>query len=214
MYRDILKNVSRETFEKLKKYETLLKEANKSINLVSRRDIENIWDRHILDSVLGYIALKYYRGEVFTSDVKTFLDIGSGGGLPGVPMSLLLQNSKGFLFESIQKKCRALQHFKEKLSLNVEVVNKRVEDKKIEKMDLITARGVCRLDKLLKYSNNKLGKKGIGIFWKGEKFQEEIDDARKNWFFDVDVIFIGDIMEKVDNNDHRVWLLVRNIKHK
>lgn len=213
MLKDISKIVSRETIGKLKRYEELLKEVNKKINLVSRKDINNLWERHIIDSVYGYIALKNYMGKAFVSDLKSFLDIGSGGGLPAIPMSLLLDDAKGFLYESIQKKCKALEFFKKELILNLDIIPERIENTKIKTSSLIMARGVCKLEKLLEYSNNRLEKKGVALFWKGEIFQDEINSARKIWNFDVDVVAVKDIIGEGEDRDRRVLLFVKNIRH-
>ncbi len=211
---DISKIVSRETIQNLKEYEDILKEVNKTINLVSRKDVCNLWDRHIMDSFLGYVALCYGEGEEKVFSTRRFLDIGSGGGFPGIPISIILPKVKGILCESIKKKCIALTYFKKSLSLNVEIIPTRIEEVDLEKVGLVVSRGVSRLNKLLEYTSNKLIKTGTALFWKGLNFQKEIDEARKKWNFDVDVISIRDILQEVDDKDHRVWLLIKNIKHR
>lgn len=207
---DLLQDVSRETIEKLEKYRDLLKERNKTVNLISRKDVDNLWERHILDSLVGYKLLK----KILSSEKKekiSCLDIGSGGGFPGLVISVVDDNIHMTLCESIQKKCRELDYFVKELHLDCAVKNKRVET--IDGVfDIVTSRAVARISTLLELSKNKIKKNGFYFFWKGSKAKEEIEEARKTWKFRVDVFSLQDILGEDQDDDHRIWLAIRDVK--
>jgi 16S rRNA (guanine527-N7)-methyltransferase len=109
-------NVSRETHERLIAYCHQIEKWNKTINLVSKSSVDQIWQRHLLDSA------QIYR---FGAPVGLWLDIGSGGGLPGVVMSIL--GADVVLVESDQRKATFLRETARVLGLKLRVVNDRVE---------------------------------------------------------------------------------------
>ena len=112
---DILKDVSRETIELLKQLRVLVEKWNKSINLISKSTVPEIWSRHILDSA----QIFYARNKGF----KRWLDIGSGAGFPGLVVSILAQDNKIngeiVLVDSDTRKCAFLSAVKRELSLNL-----------------------------------------------------------------------------------------------
>lgn len=177
-------NVSRETFKKIKQFAELLKVWNQKMNLVSRNSLEDLWKRHILDSVqlINYIS----------PQVKNLLDIGSGAGFPAIILAILLQEknpeTKITLVESITKKTVYLNDVREKLGLsNVKVINSRVENINLPKPNLITARAVAALDVLCGYVS-KIGNNNTeSLFLKGKSYKDEIAEAEKHWKFDLEV---------------------------
>jgi len=106
--------------ERLAFFAELVTEKNDSVNLISRRDVESIIENHIFIS--SYIT-KY-----IPEKCNNFLDIGTGGGFPGIPLAIMRPEMKGVLLDSIKKKADAVKDFVSKLKLgNVKVENERVE---------------------------------------------------------------------------------------
>lgn len=138
-------------FSKLEHYSELLSEWNAKVNLVSRKNEDGIWPNHILHS----ISLLFEVG--FPTGVR-LADIGTGGGLPGIPISIALPQAEIVLIESIQKKCLALEDIIQKLGLvNAKVVNARAEDEPLVKrfrnsFDVVLARAVAPLEQLIRWS--------------------------------------------------------------
>jgi 16S rRNA (guanine527-N7)-methyltransferase len=130
-------------------FERLLCELNRGLNLVSRKDAD-IWGSHILHSlsILFHVRIPL---------AISILDIGTGGGFPGIPLAIALTESRFFLVESIQKKSRALRELVGWLGLkNVQVINSRVEDlpraQYQRSIDLVIARAVAPLAQLLEWT--------------------------------------------------------------
>jgi 16S rRNA (guanine527-N7)-methyltransferase len=144
-------HLTQEQLDALQRYVEVLREWNAKVNLVSRKDEENIWGSHILHSV----SLLF--GREFPESIRV-LDIGTGGGLPGIPLAILRSGWSVTLMDSIGKKTTALQDIVERLGLSkVDVVNGRAEDKVIlqerrGKYLMVVARGVAPLVDLAKWA--------------------------------------------------------------
>ncbi len=183
--KDILKtyNVSHETFEQLKEYESLVKEWNTRFNLVSKSSVDNLWKRHIIDSLQ---LLQFIQ----TTD-KVLYDFGSGAGFPAIVLAItskqLFPELKINLVESIGKKVTFLNAVKEKLDLNINVWHERIENLKIADVDIISSRALASLPKLLEYANLFCKDKTRLIFPKGENWNEELKQAKQQWLFDYEV---------------------------
>ncbi|RCK73321.1 MAG: rRNA small subunit 7-methylguanosine (m7G) methyltransferase GidB [Ignavibacteriae bacterium] len=142
-------HVSTGQLEQLDCYVKILIEKNKSINLISRKDIGHIWERHILHS----ISLLFYLD---LPDGIRILDLGTGGGLPGIPLKILKPQIEMDLVDSIQKKVSAVQEFINILKLkNISALCKRAESLN-KKYNLIVSRAVTDLPQLFKWSKNLL----------------------------------------------------------
>ena len=137
-------DVSRETQERLEVFVALLKKWNTRINLVSSGDIQKIWERHILDSVQ---IVPLLRGQ------KHFIDMGSGGGFPGVVIGLVT-GIPGILIEAHQKKVAFLREAIRVTEANLTVIGERLERVKIDPAPVVTARALAPLKKLLKRQRN------------------------------------------------------------
>ena len=176
-------NVSRETYLKLKSYQSMLEDWQQRLNLVSRNTIDNAWNRHFLDSVQLF---KY-----IPKSAKTLFDFGSGAGFPGLVLAIMAQEKqpdlKVTLVESINKKTVYLNAVREKISVDVNVINDRIENIIPHQVDVITSRALTSLTDLLKYSYNFTGKNTICIFPKGKKYAEELAEAHKQWKFKCDI---------------------------
>ncbi|MDR2603257.1 MAG: 16S rRNA (guanine(527)-N(7))-methyltransferase RsmG, partial [Puniceicoccales bacterium] len=133
----------------LVKYSKLLGEWNEKINLISRKDIQNVIGRHIIPSLSISAVGNFTKGE----DV---LDIGTGGGLPGIPLAIVCHETSFTLMDSVGKKILAVNDMVKRLNLqNVKTVNIRAEDF-FDKFDKIVGRAVTNLADFLKYSKKLL----------------------------------------------------------
>lgn len=177
-------NVSRETAEKLAAFVTLLTEWNAKMNLVSKNSLEDVWMRHILDSLQ---LIKY-----IPDTAESLLDIGSGAGFPAVVLAIAMQekmpNAKWALVESITKKTVYLNDVCTKLGLkNVCVKNDRIENLKLKNINIVTARAVAALDVLCGYVAGFADKSTKCLFLKGKSYAAEVESARQKWNFDCNV---------------------------
>ncbi|MCS6980554.1 MAG: 16S rRNA (guanine(527)-N(7))-methyltransferase RsmG [Flavobacteriales bacterium] len=132
-----------ERIHQIEKYASLLKNYNQRINLVSRKDVDNLEEKHILWS------LSIARAGLLRS-VASLADIGTGGGLPGLPLAIAAPHVQVTLVDSIEKKIRVLQEIIKELNLtHVRAIRSRAEQ--IEgAFDLITGRAVCPLPEFVK----------------------------------------------------------------
>lgn len=162
--------------EKLEEYVRLLLKWNKACNLISPKDEPDIWSRHILDSLRLMDFIKDLDCEV--------LDIGSGGGLPGIVLSLC-GVKKVVLVESNSKKCSFLLQAAQISSNKIEVVNDRVENLRME-CDFLTCRALAPLYKILGLTKNIAVRKKY-LLLKGENLFEEIKKAQKEIKFHYNI---------------------------
>ena len=122
---------------------------NKKVNLISRRDLLFFYERHILHS-LSICKLLNFRANT------KIMDLGTGGGFPGVPLAIMYPDVNFHLVDSINKKTKVLIDIAKELKLNnINVINARAEDIN-ESYDFIVVRAVGRLDKLIKWTDNQL----------------------------------------------------------
>ena len=184
MKHDLLKNVSRETFSLLERLAALVEKWNKSINLISKSTVPNLWERHILDSVQIYHATQV--------NFKRWLDIGSGAGFPGLVLAILAKekNIDGeiILVESDKRKCSFLHTARRDLNLNLTIINNRLEDCDVQKADIISARALADLATLFELSFKHMSRKTTFIFPKGKSWQEELFVAEKTWNFSWEAV--------------------------
>jgi 16S rRNA (guanine527-N7)-methyltransferase len=174
-------NVSRETIEKLNKYKDFLISSNKLLNLIGKTTENNIFSRHFADSAQIYDLIE---------DKSEIIDLGSGAGFPGVILKILMDYNKIdgniTLIEKSPKKCKFLQDLTDKLDLNIKIVNSKIENFKLDKISTIVSRAfkntVDTIDILFK-NNDKI--ESI-ILLKGKTYQQELEDAKKKYTFDVE----------------------------
>ena len=151
--------------------------ANAVMNLVGPDTIADVWNRHIFDSAQLLDLV---------DEGATWADLGAGAGFPGLVLAILLKeraDSHVWLVDSLGKRCRFLQEMVDALSLRATVVNGRAEDQRI-KVDVVTARALAPMDRLLGYAQPYLQRGAQGLFLKGEKAEVELIEARKVWQFD------------------------------
>ena len=166
--------VSRETLPKLAGFVTLLDEWRQKMNLIGPREMDQIWDRHILDSA-QLIGL--------TRPDCRIVDLGSGAGLPGLVLACeaAIRGGEVIMVESTGKKCAFLQTVISELKLPAKVVQSRIENAVPEHVDFITARALAPLPRLVSYAYPWMAKGATALFFKGERWQEELTDAADYW---------------------------------
>ena len=177
-------NVSRETIKKLSIFRDFLLEENQKTNLIAKSQKDKIWMRHIHDS-LRILALLEEKEPI------KILDIGSGGGFPGIPLAIATKNLdiQYTLIESIKKKSAFLESARKLLNLsNVKVINKRVENLKNVEFDIITCRALAKLTQIFNYSHHLTKQNTVFLLHKGINIVDEINEATKCWFFDYELI--------------------------
>ncbi len=161
--------------ERLAFFASLVAEKNDSLNLISRRDVDSIIENHIFISSL---ITKY-----IPEKCNYFLDIGTGGGFPGIPLAIMRPEMRGVLVDSTKKKIEAVREFVHKLKLgNVRVENDRVESpefiaKHSQSFDLVISRATVPLIILLRYSLPLVKEKAFVAAMKGGDLEEEYQKA-------------------------------------
>lgn len=174
--------VSRETLERLTPAIRVFRDWSAQINLVSASDRAHLWQRHIWDSC----ALLEHIPE--TSRV---IDIGSGSGFPGLVVQAHLSvaaHAAITYVESIAKKARYLQAAAESIGGVFHVKHSRFEELSVQPFDVITARAVAGLEKLVEYTAPWLETGGFALFPKGRSWQDELTSASRAWTFDSEIL--------------------------
>lgn len=166
---------------KLEHFSELTRKWTRRINLIAPSTIATIWDRHVRDSA----QLVTYAPSVWTH----WVDLGSGGGFPGVVIATLAKPDQYVtLIESDLRKCTFLRSTIRELGLDAQVVHGRIEQTQIGAPNVVSARALASLDRLLTYSNDMLSEDGTALFPKGETYEGEILTARETWDFECDVL--------------------------
>lgn len=158
-----------------------LTEGNAVMNLVGPDTLPDFWNRHAWDSA----QLFHVKPEALT-----WADLGAGAGFPGLVLAILLKGRPGahvWLVESLAKRCRFLESIVDELALPATVVNGRAEDQRL-KVEVVTARAVAPLEKLLSYAQPYLAAGGQGLFLKGQRADDELRDARKSWQIEAELL--------------------------
>tara|TARA_X000000368_G_scaffold158600_1_gene124958 strand:+ start:1393 stop:2025 length:633 start_codon:yes stop_codon:yes gene_type:complete len=175
-------NVSRETIGKLSDYRKLI--INAKFNLVSKNDKEHIWIRHFHDS------LRLSKFFVKIEKKVKILDIGSGAGLPGLPLSMVLDKNlfDFFLCESNTKKANFIKDCCNQLDItNVQIINDRVENIKNYSFDYIISRATAKINDIFSMSYHLNKNSTIYLLHKGVHIVDEINFTTKYWKFDYSI---------------------------
>jgi 16S rRNA (guanine527-N7)-methyltransferase len=151
---------------------------NEKINLISRKDIDHLYERHVLHSMVISKIIQFKPG-------TTILDIGTGGGFPGIPLSILFPDCKFTLIDSIGKKIKVVNDIIEKLKLtNAEAKHQHSNDLK-QKFDFIVSRAVAAFNEFVKLSNGKIKNQNFNglqngiLYLKGGDLTDEIKEFKK-----------------------------------
>ncbi len=174
--------------EQFSKLEELYKDWNLKINVVSRKDIDELYLRHVLHS-LGIAKVQEFNAGA------QILDVGTGGGFPGIPLAILFPETNFHLVDSIGKKMKVVEEVVAGLQLkNVNTTNSRVEEIKGE-YDFIVSRAVAAMPTFVHWTKGKIGKKskhelknGI-LYLKGGDLSEELNDYPKAEVYELSNFF-------------------------
>lgn len=160
-----------EALAKLNRYAELIAQWNKAINLVAPASLPQLWERHLLDSAQLWPLISELEN-------KTIIDLGSGGGLPGIVMAIAGANVT--MIESDARKCVFLREVSRETSLTTNVVTERIEKAKPQQAPIITARALAPLKQLIEWATPFLEPNGQMIFLKGADVANEISELPKD----------------------------------
>ena len=174
------RDVPRETFSLLEHYAALLRDEAGRQNLISASTIHKLWERHILDSA-QLVRFEPRPG-------ASWVDIGAGAGLPGVVVAILVEGRVS-LVEPRRLRAEFLDRVAAQLGLanRVSVVAAKAE-RATGQFDVITARAVARLDRLLELSTHLSTKNSIWVLPKGRNARSELDEARRSWQCEAETV--------------------------
>ena len=193
--------------EKVDRYLKLIQEKNKVMNLTAVDDYDEMWDKHVIDSVTIMPLLKKY-------EIKSLIDIGTGAGIPGVIIKLQDEDLKITLMDSLKKRINFLDEVVSDLDLkNVKTIHARAEDlaktHEREAYDGAISRAVARLNTLVEYCLPFVKVGGYFFAMKGPAIDEEIEEAKK-----AVKILGGEILENVkfdyDYGERNILVIKKN----
>ena len=181
--------------EQFSKLQDLYEVWNAQINVISRKDLDNFYERHVLHS-LGIAKVMRF------ADGSDILDVGTGGGFPGVPLAILFPNCNFYLVDSIGKKIKVVNE----VSAAIGLKNLKAEHKRAEKVkgqfDFVVSRAVTRMERFLPWVNGKIKKSqknpfpnGI-LYLKGGDLTEELKPVKRDIeLFDLNEFFKDEFFE-------------------
>ena len=171
-------NVSRETIERLEIFETLLRKWQQTINLVGARTLDDVWRRHFLDS--GQVCR-------LLGSANSVVDIGSGGGFPGLVIAIV-SGIPVTLVEADNRKAAFLREVSRATAADTQVIAGRAESVTAAPADAVTVRAVAPLVKLLTLAEPWVRPGGSCFFLKGATVEDELTDARRFWDINFDLV--------------------------
>lgn len=186
-------DVSRETLARLTTYSGLLAQWQRTINLVAPGTLPDVWHRHFADSaqIIAHVP----------TEARCLADLGSGAGFPGLVLAILAVDSavrpagnalSVTLVESDTRKAAFLREVARQVGIAVDIMSTRIES--IPKsgndstFDVITSRALAALPRLLDIAHPLFSSRSVGLFLKGQAVESEIDEARKGWEFDIQLM--------------------------
>ena len=173
----VLADVSRETLERLEIYQRLLSSWTGRINLISPKTVPEIWQRHIEDCA--------QLAPDMPKTARSYLDCGTGGGLPGLVLAAIGREShpdmKVHLAESDHRKSVFLDVAAREMGLEVQIHTSRIESLPDQQFDVITARALAPLPRLLPLISRFMGSESVTILQKGARLDSELTEAKRGW---------------------------------
>jgi 16S rRNA (guanine527-N7)-methyltransferase len=170
----------------LEVFATLLRKWNPAINLVSRNSLNDLWGRHIADSIQVYRSVAPHGH---------WMDLGSGGGFPGLIVAILAADECPdlvvTLVESDQRKATFLRRAARETGASCRVLTDRIETLTPQKADILSARALADLGTLLGFALRHLKPDGTALFPKGVTWQKELAAAQSEWIFRSEAIMSG-----------------------
>ena len=178
-----IQNVSRETLDELNKYRLSILEKNREINLISASTEKSINTRHIIDSAQTIDFID-------KNDVKVCTDLGSGAGLPGIVLAILMKPKKPefkvIFYEKSYHKSNFLKKISKKFKLNTEINQKNIFEEKDLRTDIIISRAFKPLPVIFEIASNNFKKFKYIILFLGKSGKEILKQASKKWQFDYE----------------------------
>ncbi len=169
--------VSRETFDRLEIYHELLLKWQRTVNLVAPTTLEGAWSRHFVDSAQIF--------ELAPNRTGQWLDLGSGGGFPGLVIAAMgaetNPNLRVTLVESDIRKCGFLREVARKMGVTVNILSRRISDIPKQSPDVISARALSDLNALINHAKPHLTPKTQLLFSKGHAWREEVETLPLHW---------------------------------
>ena len=192
-------NVSRETFPDLEEFRSLILEKNKEINLISSKSEDDSRERHIIDSAQII--------DIIDKNMNLCTDIGSGSGLPGIVLAIIMKHKKSnmefHLYEKSYHKSNFLRQASEKFNLNVKIFQKDIFKEKNLVSDIVVARAFKPLPVLLELIEANFKSFKEIILFLGKNGKKSLDDTLTKWQFDYkerkSVTSDDSIILKIDN---------------
>jgi 16S rRNA (guanine527-N7)-methyltransferase len=189
------KDLTATQIEQFSKLQELYKDWNLKINVVSRKDIDELYLRHVLHSLAIAKLVQFKPG-------SKVLDVGTGGGFPGIPLAILFPETQFHLVDSIGKKIKVVNEVAEGLGLtNVKTTNGRVEEEVKDTYDFIVSRAVAQMETFVRWTKGKISKKqnhdlknGI-LYLKGGDLTEELKLYTSATIYDLTDYFEEDFYE-------------------
>ncbi len=196
--------VSRETLERLTRYVAFLDRWNRAINLVSADSLNDVWRRHLLDSaqLIGHMPELEAAGPRGHRRTRVVLDLGSGGGFPGMVLAML-GVGEVHLVESDQRKAVFLREVARETDTEISLHPQRIETLSPFAVDIVTARGLAPLSRLMAYAAPFLTRRGPGhapcaLFLKGRSGDEELTESKELWDMEIETFAsISDVHGKI-----------------
>ena len=199
-----IQNVSRETLDDLNKYSLSILKKNKDINLISSGTEKSINTRHIIDSAQ---TIEF----IDKNDVKTCTDLGSGAGLPGIVLSILMKTKKPhfkvIFYEKSYHKSNFLKEISKKFKLNTEINRKNIFEQKNLQTDIIISRAFKPLQVIFEIALNNFKKFKYIIMFLGKSGKKNLKEASKKWKFDYEE-------KKSLTSDESLVVKISNLKKK
>ena len=174
-------DVSRETFPDLEEFRKIILKKNRDINLISKGSESNSKERHIIDSaqIIDFID---------KNDIKVCTDLGSGAGLPGIVLAILMKSKKPqfkvILFEKSYHKSNFLKEISKKFNLNTEINQKNIFDQKNLQTDIIISRAFKPLPVIFEIALKNFKKFKYIILFLGKSGKKILKEATNKWKFD------------------------------
>ena len=193
--------VSRETYARLERLVALLEKWSARINLVARSSLNDVWIRHVADSLQLW--------SLSSDPPGVWAELGSGGGFPGLVCACMAADTspetRFVLVESDARKAAFLRAAIRETGVNAVVETDRIEKLSPIGAGVVSARALADLGTLLSYAERHLKPEGTAIFPKGARWQHELEAAKLGWSFDVEAV-------KSSTDENAVVLKLRNIR--
>lgn len=179
----ILESVSRETLSALHEFQNDLLVWSKKINLIAPSTEAESWNRHIVDSAQLLEVQRLTNG--------MWCDLGSGGGLPALVVGIIQKEispqTKTLMIEADKRKSAFLTLMSKKFDLNASILPSRIETAEPQNADVVSARALSDLTKLLDYVYMHMKPGGHAVLLKGRNYENEIKPSQEKWDFDIEL---------------------------